>query len=637
MAGQDETLRLAAEVVDRWSGPMRSMQKALRELADVAKGANVTNTAHVRDQAKAYVGLDRSVRDIAVRTKSMLTPALAAAGVSILSVGAAVAAMVKSTKDFGAATEKLVRLGRETGLAVTKLRELDALASGIGSSPEAMNAGLAAFAKKMEEYRRGVGTLAEFVISQHDVGIKAAAEAIRATTDNSRAFDMVIDELDHIQSKTGRLADTMAMRENWLEAFSIVKEFANLSGDELRKLKTENDEALGKLPPGWKERGTALARSMFLLKTSIKGTADLIGAELAPNFTRAADAARLLVEQNRGPLLNDMKILAADAEAIAKGLSAAGGWLDKMGDSPGLHKFLKGTVGALVGPRAAEQLYPGSSMTFKERAAGIPEFASGGVVTKDMLAMVHRNEIIVPAGGGLGADEALKRPVREGTAEGTRRGVLEGLRDWYESSYGGGAAGGGPGGGIGGGMGGRGGPPGGAGAGAPSGHGAGYGVGGAVSVPPGTGGGMGAGAFDRSRFAEELKNNPRLKEEFFRHAAGEDSPGSPSGTLANQAIMESAMNRAAMRGTSLAAQLGYFQGYRSFNANQRAIMEDNLNKVLGGSDVSGGATDNSSGGLAARERASGKFRFIKEINRESFFSPGWGEPNWQRRYPLFLA
>ena len=66
-------------------------------------------------------------------------------------------------------------------------------------------------------------------------------------------------------------------------------------------------------------------------------------------------------------------------------------------------------------------------------------------------------------------------------------------------------------------------------------------------------------------------------------------------------------------------------------------MEDNLNKVLGGSDVSGGATDNSSGGLAARERASGKFRFIKEINRESFFSPGWGEPNWQRRYPLFLA
>ncbi|MGP0086128.1 MAG: hypothetical protein ACLP0B_21280 [Steroidobacteraceae bacterium] len=128
-----------------------------------------------------------------------------------------------------------------------------------------------------------------------------------------------------------------------------------------------------------------------------------------------------------------------------------------------------------------------------------------------------------------------------------------------------------------------------------------------------------------------------MKEEFFRHAAGEDSPGSPSGTLANQAIMESAMNRAAMRGTSLAAQLGYFQGYSSFNGNQRAIMEDNLNKVLGGSDVSGGATDNSSGGLAARERASGKFRFIKEINRESFFSPGWGEPNWQRRYPLFLA
>ena len=288
----------------------------------------------------------------------MFTPALAAAGVSILSVGAAVAAMVKSTKDFGAATEKLVRLGRETGLAVTKLRELGALASGIGSTPEAMNAGLAAFAKNMEEFRRGVGAIAQFVISQTRPRHQRCGKAVRATEDNAKAFDMVIDELDHIQSKTGRLADTMAMRKNWLEAFGIVKEFANLSGNELRKLKAENDEALGKLPPGWKERGIALAKSMFLLKTAIKGTADLISDDLAPNFTRAADAARLLVEQNRGPLLSDMKILAADAEAIAKGLGAAFDWLDRMGDNPGLHKFLKGGVAAVVGPRAAEQLYP---------------------------------------------------------------------------------------------------------------------------------------------------------------------------------------------------------------------------------------------------------------------------------------
>ena len=53
MAGQDETLRLAAEVTDGWSGPLKNMVKALRGVADQAKATNVTHTAQVRDQAKA--------------------------------------------------------------------------------------------------------------------------------------------------------------------------------------------------------------------------------------------------------------------------------------------------------------------------------------------------------------------------------------------------------------------------------------------------------------------------------------------------------------------------------------------------------------------------------------------------------
>jgi hypothetical protein len=168
---------MAAEIVDKWSGPLRAMNKSLRSLADAAKGTHQTTTAHVRDQAKAYGGLDRSVRDIADRTKNLLTPALAAAGVSILSVGGAVAALVKATNSFGETTKKLAFMSRETGFSIAKLRELDALASRVGTSPEAMRAGEQAFAHNMEQLRRWRGASAEFFTSgaggEFDVGAGA--------------------------------------------------------------------------------------------------------------------------------------------------------------------------------------------------------------------------------------------------------------------------------------------------------------------------------------------------------------------------------------------------------------------------------------------------------------------------------
>src|SRR5580693_2868697 len=97
---QEETLRLIAQVVDNFSPALRDMQKSLKSLADTSKNTHQTNTAHVKDQAKAYAGLDQSVRQIAERTKSTLVPALASAGVTILSVSEAVNAIVKSTTGF---------------------------------------------------------------------------------------------------------------------------------------------------------------------------------------------------------------------------------------------------------------------------------------------------------------------------------------------------------------------------------------------------------------------------------------------------------------------------------------------------------------------------------------------------------
>jgi hypothetical protein len=148
-------------------------------------------------------------------------------------------------------------------------------------------------------------------------------------------------------------------------------------------------------------------------------------------------------------------------------------------------------------------------------------------------------------------------------------------------------------------------------------------------------------AWDRSRFAKELADNPALRERLKRISTAEDSPGSKEGTLANQAIMETMMNRASVRHTSLAQQLrlvgeghGYYPTMRGYNARQNTILDENLAKVLGGSNVSGNATDNSSSWLAEKEKRTGSFRWLKDINRESFFAPGHADPRqaaeWDR-------
>jgi len=116
----------------------------------------------------------------------------------------------------------------------------------------------------------------------------------------------------------------------------------------------------------------------------------------------------------------------------------------------------------------------------------------------------------------------------------------------------------------------------------------------------------------------------------------------PEGT---QSVVESMMNRAIVRGTSLEQQARWYRrergGYYEMgnmgrgaleNPWHRAILEQGLRNALDGSNISDYATDNSSGGLAYRERMTGKFRFRKGYHGESFFAPGWGEPGFARRW-----
>jgi uncharacterized membrane protein YgcG len=211
----------------------------------------------------------------------------------------------------------------------------------------------------------------------------------------------------------------------------------------------------------------------------------------------------------------------------------------------------------------------------------------------------------------------------------------------------GGASGGGVGGASYGGSGysggGGGGSAGGAGDGRPAGRFGGMAPGAGVPAP---GAGLNApvqdygGKIDRSKFDAELKANPALREKILRIAANEQG-SNPAGV---QSVLESMMNRAQVRGTSLEQQAKWYQSEGGYYAQgnmgrgaledpkHRAILEDALTKTLAGSNVSNYATDNASGDLAARERASGAFKYASSYGGETFFTPGTAEPGQVKRY-----
>ena len=253
----------------------------------------------------------------------------------------------------------------------------------------------------------------------------------------------------------------------------------------------------------------------------------------------------------------------------------------------------------------------------------VPHMARGGVVTEPTLVLAGEAgaEKITP----LTEDETQKRNtaaldrltdaiLNPGTTSlfgpGGHPGSLvphmpAGIGDFTSSSAGGVPFSAGPG--FPGHMGSVAGPPGGAFSGAnPRGHTAATSGAGDIDVPPA------AGPIDRSAARAELAAKPWLRDKLVRLSLGENS-----NPLANQSVMEETLNRAAVRGTSVeeAAKIygveagGYSAGYYRGNisAKQKEMTDRNLAAVLAGSDVSHGATDNSSGGLAEREAHGGQF------------------------------
>jgi hypothetical protein len=154
MAGSDETMRLVAEVVDRYSGPLREMQKSMRRLGDVVKGTHTEGTKQTKDHEKAYQELHKSMNTVRNTISSSFTPAMATLGITTLSVSGAIAGVVESVKKLGQSYYGLQDASKRAGLSTEWVRAMTVAFQDLGIAPEAAQQSMADLGASLDQLAR---------------------------------------------------------------------------------------------------------------------------------------------------------------------------------------------------------------------------------------------------------------------------------------------------------------------------------------------------------------------------------------------------------------------------------------------------------------------------------------------------
>src|SRR5664280_786858 len=122
MTEQDK-LVLAAQLKDQFSGPLRDMTKAYQNFQDLLRGGTKQTSKDAKEHAKLQNDLNQQFVKTGRTILGIVTPAMAALGLSVGGAGASIAALITNLKNAGGEFYKIQGAMKRTGLS---LPELDA-------------------------------------------------------------------------------------------------------------------------------------------------------------------------------------------------------------------------------------------------------------------------------------------------------------------------------------------------------------------------------------------------------------------------------------------------------------------------------------------------------------------------------
>ena len=335
----DETLRMRAEVEDRFSGPLKALRSQLLDTS--RQGA-----AHGENLAKGLGKVEGAARSAGQAAQTVLSPALAMVGVTSLGTGVAVAGVVNALNSLGSSLSSLGQLGRETGMAADQLRVFQSVAGKFGVSGDASSAAAKTFSQNMRDIRRGVGETMGFLQSQNQVVAQFAIK-LKGTKNNDEALKMTEQFLEQIPNAVdrGRFAEKL---------------FGNMDlgrlGDKhlgaIKDLNAKTAEKLGPLDPKTVESAERYERALSDLRSSMSRIGTTIASELMEPAERFATWIDDIASGKRKDLI----------DGVRKGMHDIGDELSKIDwKSAG---------------QSAEQMLTSTTMLVKPLAESVKEIAA---------------------------------------------------------------------------------------------------------------------------------------------------------------------------------------------------------------------------------------------------------------------
>jgi hypothetical protein len=459
-----EQLTLVAQVLDKFSAPMRQMSRELGIFDERGRRVHVDGVKMARLHAKEYQELTKQTREVARTVKDFLTPTMAVLGVGAISAGAALAGLTKSIFDFGESAKSLKFLRTETGLTINELRGFHGIAAIIGTTNEQLDQGFRKAKEILDQWQRWhVGPILDFSAHAHNMpglgahgaeDLKDMAERIRVAGGGIRAeMKEIFAMLDRISSEPEKRA--------FLSTFGFDPNLARMSAAERSKYLAQALADMGSLSDAQIKAGEDADKAWTRLKNTMQGFKEQIDAETAPAFEHMTNVVREFFNLNGAGLkkvLDDVLVgsvagvtaFGLEIGDLAVGFGKLADAADRLaaikipewikGLPHALREGILGKEGAAEAEDREQWFKEGMPKQQKQSYHGAGVGAGGGLIQ----ASYRQNSGDVGDAGGLGGgpEAIIFRAVLRGSWQGSRQGFIDAahyLRDEGSGRFGGGA------------------------------------------------------------------------------------------------------------------------------------------------------------------------------------------------------
>jgi hypothetical protein len=406
MSSEQDTLKLAAEIVDKFSGPLRQMTKSVHGFQDMLKGAHTEGSKRSKEQLKQQVDLNKGFLETSRTILGSINPAFAEMSLGIGSATGVVAGFITKLKEQADGFYKVQGAMQATGMSAAGLQTWTGTMESIGVSADAARASAMAMGDTLAKLGRGSSPEIQRLSSTFTNLGPLIANMRRATDQGQRMKEFWDFYMSHPAPPD--------QRRKLLEAFGLPVEIATLSYDQLKKLQLRQQLFSREHPPISPDDLEAAHEGFEEIGLALQGVeVDMIKA-FGPATAGLLKDFAIGIEHN----VADIKQMAAEWSAFAKTV------VDFDDRFSNRVKHALGLDGAP--PKVVEPL----------GAQTVPSGAYGNWSPAQKLA-AGMQPVSFTSGGSSDPENMLTR--------GVKTGMLAAFREWFAStvspSGGGGGAG----------------------------------------------------------------------------------------------------------------------------------------------------------------------------------------------------